>query len=191
MQAALFSNGRVICGPTHGHASSCLTDDEKDKALSGWYDAARKKFVYEDRFFYMKDIILIRHAHAVDDHLTRKGIAQITESLASLNSFYKPGIEIFSGPSERCEHTAFFIGTHLCLPAHVNEDLGEPVSDEKVTAALDAFPDSAIAVTHSDFIRKAVAMVGGTFMSYVPNFCLIRLSGNRLHDMAVFYENDD
>lgn len=191
MQTALFSNGRVVCGQTHGHAASCLTEAEKDQALSGWYDEAKKKFVYEDRVFYMKEIILIRHAHANNDHLTVKGIRQIISSLQSISSFYRPGLQIYSGPSERCEHTAYFLSTKLSVQGKVDDNLGEPVTDEKVIAALDAFPDQVMAVTHSDFIRKAVAMISGTFLSYVPNFCLMKLSGNHLHDMAVFYEDDE
>jgi hypothetical protein len=190
MQAALFANGKVVCGLSHGHAASCLTEEEKDKALSGWYDAARKKFVYDDRLLYMKEIVLVRHAHACQDHLTRKGISQITSSLKAMASFYKPGLEIRCGPSERCEHTAWFLSTHFCVPASVDDNLGEPVTDEKVVEALDSLPDCAIAITHSDFIRKAVAKIGGTFMSYVPNFCLMKLTGNHLDDMAVFYEDD-
>ena len=190
MQAAVFANGRVICGPTHGHAASCLTEAEKDAALSGWYDEARKKFIYDNKFFYMKEIVLIRHAHALQDHLTVKGISQITSSLKAMSSFFKPGLAVFSGTSERCEHTAFFLSTHFCVQAFTDENLGEPVSDAKVVAALDALPDCAIAVTHSEFIRRAVGMIGGTFMSYVPNFCLMKLSGNHLDDMAVFYADD-
>lgn len=190
MQAAIFANGRVVCGLTHGHASSCLADDEKDKALSGWYDAARKKFVYDDNFFYMKEIILVRHAHAINDHLSPKGLSQISSSLKSMTSFWKPGLEIRSGPSERCEHTASLLATHFGVRGVVDDNLGEPVTDEKVAAALDDFPDCCIAVTHCDFIRKTVAKIGGTFMSYLPNFCLLKLTGKHLDDMAVFYEEE-
>ena len=31
MQAALFANGRVVCGLSHGHAAFGLTEEEKDK----------------------------------------------------------------------------------------------------------------------------------------------------------------
>ncbi len=193
MQAAIFTNNRVVCGTTHGHAASCLSEEEKDKSLSGWYDEAKKKFVYADqtRFFYMKEIVFIRHAHAVNDHLTLKGISQITTSIKHMSSFYKPGLQIYSSPTERCEHSAFFLSTHFSVPGIVSELFEEPGADDKIIAALDTLSEHAIVVTHGEFIRKAIAKIGGTFMSYIPNFCLMRLSGNHLDDMAVFYADDN
>jgi phosphohistidine phosphatase SixA len=138
----------------------------------------------------LSSIIFVRHAHAFQDHLTSKGISQIRSSLKGLDSFYKPELKIVSSPAERCEHTAWFISTHLSVPGYVDENLGEPVTDEKVCAALDALPDCCMAITHSDFIRKAIAKLGGTFLNYIPNVCLLKITGNHLDDMAVFYEDD-
>ncbi len=191
MKAALYANGRVVTGVCHGHAFSSLNEGEKDNCVSGFYDDVKKKFVSDGRFFYMKDITLIRHAHACNDQLTQKGIRQITASLKHLEAFWKPNLQILSSPSERCEHTAYFIKTHFACHGYVDDKLSENATEEQIIACMDEMPEHVIAVTHSQFIRKAIGMVTGTFLSYIPNFSVLRMSGSHLDDMAVFYEDDN
>lgn len=192
MQAALYANGKVVTGVTHGHAFSCLTASEKDTCVSGRYDELKKKFVCEDdRFFYMKDITFVRHAHANGDYLTVRGIKQITTSVKHMAGFWEPNAFVLSSPAKRCQHTASLIQTYFGCSGYVEDNLAENVSDEQILACLDAMPSPVIAVTHSDFIRRAIFLVCGTLINYLPNLSVLKVSGSHLDNVSVFYEDDD
>ena len=185
MQAAIFINGTVISGPTHAHASSCVPDEDKDSIISGWYENQKKKFVYENRFFYMKEIVLIRHADAENDTLTSKGISQLQKTLPSLSSLYRPHLEIVSSPTERCEHTAWAICTHFGLSGKVNDEINEPANEENVVTVLDQLPDYSLVVVSADFLAHAVGKITGNYPSCVPNLCAIRLLANKPNEVVV------
>jgi hypothetical protein len=181
MQAAIFIHGQVLCGPTRESLAACMTDAD---AVSGFYHHDHKRFVSEDRQFYMKDIVLIRHADAEGDKLTGKGIAQIQSSLPRLNSLYRSNLEIISAPFERCEHTAWALATHFSLSAKANDSIREPATDENVSAALDELPDYAMLIVPADFLCLAVGKATGKFPSSVPNMAVIRLLANAAEEIA-------
>lgn len=184
MQTAVFVNGQVICGQTHAHAASCLTDEAKDNVIVGLYDEIKKKFVHDTGFFYMKEILLVRHADAENDKLTSKGLAQIHKSLSSFNPLYRANLELISSPNERCEHTAWAIGTHLTISGKVNDEISEPATEENVVAVMDSLPDYSLLVVSDDFICCAIETITRSRLLYVPNLCVMRLMPNKSEEIA-------
>ena len=65
---ALFANGKVVTGNNHGDAFSKLNVLEQEGSItSGFIDSDLNKFVSDDQEIYLKEILLLRHAH-VDDY---------------------------------------------------------------------------------------------------------------------------
>ena len=64
---ALFANGKLVVGANHGDAFSKLTEQEQDGNISsGFVDQQSHKFISDEQEIYLKEIILIRHAHTGD-----------------------------------------------------------------------------------------------------------------------------
>lgn len=63
---ALFANGRIVVGTNHGDAFSKLDAHEQENVSSGFVDPNNHKWISENEEFFLKELILIRHAHTGD-----------------------------------------------------------------------------------------------------------------------------
>jgi broad specificity phosphatase PhoE len=118
-RAALFVQGRVVLGVTHGDAFGQLTEIEQSAELliSGFFDPETQEFEADDtnQHFYDKEICLIRHAQPLDlfdpdTSISPEGVEQ-AEQVASFltESVDLEDVTCITSPLLRCLQTAQII----------------------------------------------------------------------------------
>lgn len=159
--AALYSNGKMVTGSNHGEAFGKLSLADQDGSIdSGFYDPETGKFFTEEFDFYIKQIFLIRHAEAIDDHLTKNGISQARRTAQFLCDNYDLSeFDAINSPQPRCQHTAQIISNTTGLTFHSDPNYKERMDEEtpteflqRIELALTSSPSRALIVTHSDVI---------------------------------------
>ncbi len=177
MQAALYTNGRCVTGVNHGDAFTKLTEREKDDCTSGFYDQSTGRFVSEDAgAFYVKRVILVRHGEYETPCLTKLGLTQARNTALFLSQLDLNGYTFLSSPYRRCQQTAAVIAgftghPFVTLEALGEQTFGQTVADFKgrVRECLDALPNFAVCVTHSDVVWEGIQLTcGATSVDLIP-----------------------
>ncbi len=159
MIAALYTAGKVVTGCHHGDAFSKLTEDEKDSPMrSGFIDPETLKFISDDCEFYLKKILMFRHAEAAGQDwncsITQIGRSQAEKAAAFVVCNFSD-YEMFASPYKRCYETAEIISRKVTGLA----DLQKQRPDESVKSfasrvghVLETLPEKSIVISHCDFI---------------------------------------
>ncbi|MGH7174760.1 MAG: histidine phosphatase family protein [Minisyncoccia bacterium] len=163
--AALMVGGRVVTGGNHGLAFSKLSEAEKDCSClrSGFLDLASGKFMdEEDADVEARCLLLIRHAEAVNDHLTDYG-REVALSVGDwLTRSACRDYAVYSSPRHRCQETSFLMGRSFTVTElldEVHED--EPGRNvwQRVERVMTNSARNAIFVTHQDILRCITSML--------------------------------
>lgn len=175
---ALYLNGKIVTGATHGHAFAELSDEEKEKVdsiVSGFFDENTGEFVDSDHdtTFYTKSIILIRHGNVIssenlDPDLSETGIDEVKK----ITYFLQKRVNLqntlaFVSPYLRCRHTAQIIADHTRIKFKVSQEIREESQDAhtdfftRLKDMLDALPSKSLLISHSDVIEAITRMATG------------------------------
>jgi broad specificity phosphatase PhoE len=169
--AALWTDGQVFTGSTHGDAYSKLTSDQKERTLlSGFWNPATGQFRTDDAEFYSKSVVLVRHSlvdNGSDPILTNLGLI-LAEYTANHLSTGLKNSKGFHSPANRCRQTAHIFATCLKFEFsqhHAIQDCCEEESSEEFCTRLrkfvDEIPDHSIVITHADCIIHIAQMLTG------------------------------
>ncbi len=197
---ALYVNGRVVTGLNHGMAYSKLSAEEKKSILtSGFLDHKIGKFVTEDdQEFYVKKIILIRHAQASDDYennpgITKEGHSQAERVAHFISTFSNISkYTVLSSPLRRCEETASIISNEAHMESSVCNKLADQDKKEncdefvsRLRELLHDLPTESILISHCNFIVNMVKLalineVNPNWNSAIPNASLTFVDHHKL-----------
>lgn len=190
MHAALYSQGKLVIGSNHGEAFSKLTDAEKEADIcSGFVDPEKLKFISDDKHFYLKKILLIRHADSVgliDSPITDLGKNQAVLVAKAIGFFenYKG----FCSPIRRCVETANVLSLHSRITFTIKESLLKQKHEEtnsqfvqRASDVLDELPEKSILVSHCDFIQVMIELATGIKISSdIPTCGSTYIENNRI-----------
>jgi broad specificity phosphatase PhoE len=195
--AALYVHGRIVTGTHHGDAFSKLTEAEKHNNIcSGFYDEERKKFFTDEKEFYLKKMILVRHAQADnqdDPSLTDYGRFQIQQAANFLNSFVNlSGYQGFTSPIKRCQETAEEFCNEINLSFRTNDKLkeydGEPPVQfgTRVKTLLEELPDKSVLISHCNLIANLAQLATGIDTSNlkIHNCCILFVENGTLSQLG-------
>tara|TARA_Y100000034_G_scaffold101414_1_gene125720 strand:- start:927 stop:1553 length:627 start_codon:yes stop_codon:yes gene_type:complete len=176
---ALYLNGKIVTGATHGHAFAELTDEEKanvENIVSGFFDKESGRFVDPDHDleFYTKSIILIRHGNvspftdSFDPDLSEEGVDEVKR----ITYFLQKRVNLqntlaYVSPYLRCRHTAQIIADHTRIRFKICQDIREESQDThsdfftRLKRTLDSLPDKSLLISHSDVIEVITKLATG------------------------------
>lgn len=195
--AALYTCGKVFTGTHHGDAFSKMNIHEKEQEIiSGFFDSVTGTFITDDDEFYIKKILLIRHATVNtenDPRLTGYGIDQSKFTAEFLKTSVDDISEykVFSSTSTRCKETSTIISQYLNIPCQSNEELVDKKTDENVVnfmvrikKILHHLPQKIILISHCNFIINAIQLTAGikNFTEHNPeclSFCSVTFVDNQ------------
>jgi broad specificity phosphatase PhoE len=184
MLAALYTGGKLVTGVNHGDAFSKLTEQEKEDCnsiCSGFVDLNTMKFISDDGEFYLKQIIMIRHADSEgqqdNSKLTDLGRCQANEAAAFLLAMSLQGFVPMCSPVRRCIETAIYIQRYCKIRFTIKQDLRKQVDGEtpesfnrRVQLMLDCLPAKTLIVSHCDFIHTMLTLsTRGSPSNNIPN----------------------
>lgn len=185
--AALFAGGKVVTGACHGDAFRQLTRAEQEGDISsGFLDPRTGMFVTDDTRFYVKKIILIRHAEACerchqcnqpcryrnspDPVISEYGRLQCEKAANFLTRM--PLLHQYVGFACDCcrvKATAVAIFGQIGMPLQFSNRFCDPGPDEtpyefldRVRAVIESLPENSIIVSHSDFVVNMAQIAMGT-----------------------------
>ena len=110
--AAIYTGKKIVVGSHHGEAFSKLSSDEQNRNLkSGFFDPENGFFICDEQSFYLKQLILIRHASITkskyDTGLSSFGLEQCYQATDFLiDHFDLTDFIGFYSPCRRCKETA-------------------------------------------------------------------------------------
>ena len=203
--AALFVNGRLFTGCHHGDAFSKLNSFEKTKPItSGFYDPQNNKFICDEQEFYLKKIIMVRHAQAEDEGndpgITDVGRLQVKQAATFFRSFIN--LKDFVGlasPMKRCQETAEV----FCNESNINFDVDEDLLDNdgvpesmfvsRLSILLDRLPTKSFLISHCNFIAKLTQLATGinTAKMAVPNCSITFIENNTVAHIGKVGNNEE
>jgi phosphohistidine phosphatase SixA len=177
---ALYLDGKIVTGVTHGHAFAELSEEEKakiDKIVSGFFDEETGQFIDPDNSleFYTKSIILIRHGQIaqpytenLDPDLSDEGIDEVKR----ITYFLQKRIDLHNtfacvSPYLRCRHTAQIIADHTRIRFKISHEIRDESHDAhsdfftRLKKVLDALPSKSLLISHSDVIEAITKMATG------------------------------
>lgn len=169
MKAAIFIEGTVVTGENHGIAFGKLSAEQQMAAqmASGFFDPETKKFIDpdHDQTTWMKKIILIRHAHVQNQHVTEIGRQQAHATADFLfNSFDLGNFEFIASPIARCVETlqqiSKEVSSDFCTDKRFTEmQEGEPLGEflGRLQECVDELPDRTLVCTHCDCILNLLS----------------------------------
>ena len=186
---ALFtSDGKVVTGSHHGDAFSKLTPAEQNgELLSGFIDQQTGKFVYGEQEFYLKRIILIRHAHvpdyfdpAIDEHGQSQcdRVIQFLRSTVSLVNF-----KAYASCCRRCWQSADRIYFSLGMKYECKNDFCNQRNADLVCCKSQPEEWYEDDYTFGERIRRVLA--------WLPEESIIIASGDFIAMMAQVASNYD
>ncbi len=167
--AALYADGKCVTGVNHGDAFSKLSEREKDICTSGFYDPATGRFDSEDcEAFYVKQLILIRHAEYETPFLTKRGLTQARNTALFLSQLDLDSYSFFASPYRRCQQTAAVIAGFVGARFETLDTLCEQGSGQtsgefrgQAQKCLDSLPNFSVCVTHCDVAAEIVYLATG------------------------------
>jgi phosphohistidine phosphatase SixA len=177
---ALYLNGKIVTGVTHGHAFAELSEEEKDQIdgiVSGFFDESTGQFIDPDTNveFYTKSIILIRHGNIaqpytenLDPDLSDKGVDEVKR----ITYFLQKRVNLqntvaFVSPYLRCRHTAQIIADHTRIKVKISNEIREESHDThsdfftRLKNTLGHLPAKSLLISHSDVIEAITRMATG------------------------------
>ena len=174
---ALYLNGKVVTGVTHGHAFAELSKEEKqkiDNIVSGFFDKETGQFIDPDNHieFYTKSLILIRHGNVDptinNPDLTDQGVNEVKK----ITYFLQKKVNLcdtaaYVSPKLRCLHTAQIIADHTRIKFKVSEEIREEPEDThsdlftRLKTTLNGLPNKSLLISHSDVIDAIIRMATG------------------------------
>lgn len=170
--AALFAGGRVVTGPCHGDAFRQLNLLEQNGQInSGFLDPLTGKFITDDQQFYIKKILLIRHAEpqdGIDPNITEFGRLQCQKAA---NFLLRLPIHQYVGFCCECKRTyatAMAIFGQVGLPLHVSSRFCDPFEESplkflnRLQEVIESLPEYSVIISHSDFIVNIAQLAMGT-----------------------------
>lgn len=168
-EAALFVEGKVVVGENHGVAFGKLSsEDQNSNLVSGFFNPQTKKFIDEEcKVMWLKKIVLIRHAHVNNLHLTEIGHQQ-TSAMSDflfenidLNSF-----EFITSPIDRCVETVQDICGKVSKDFHEDNGFIEKQEHEnpgefidRLCNSIDHLPENSVVCTHFDCIFEMLSFL--------------------------------
>lgn len=181
--AALYTSGKLVTGCCHGEAYGKLNESEKNQEIySGFIDQKKLKFIADDCEFYLKQIILMRHADSegkVNSGITEKGCCQVKQAATFFVNMKLTGYTGFCSPLRRCVDTALlmedYCNIHFSTYDSLNKrDDDEPVENfiHRVSHVLDILPEKSFLISHCDFIKTMAQLAVGIDVSLpeiIPN----------------------
>lgn len=172
MLAALYVNGKVVTGTHHADAFSKLSNDDKEGEIcSGFLDQQCGKFVCEDSQFYLKKIVMIRHAEAGDGddpEITTRGRTQTQRTASFLKSFVDlKEYTALTSPRQRCRQTAELLQDDIGLEFNIDEnlvddDFGSCNFDSRLSSLLNQLPSKSFLISHCNFITYLAQLATGS-----------------------------
>lgn len=187
--AALFTGGKVVTGGNHGEAFCKLTRLEREGSInSGFLDPQTGRFITEDDHqFYIKRIVLLRHAEACDFcyQCPRKTCKYKHSSNPTISEFGRLQCEKaanfiirtlpyhkyvgFCCDCKRVYATASSVFGQIGLPLQISNRFCDPFPGESVDAftariqeVIESLPENSIIVSHSDFVVNIAQVAMGT-----------------------------
>jgi broad specificity phosphatase PhoE len=191
--AALFVNGKIVTGNHHGEAYSKLNNHEKScSCQSGFFDPQQNRFVCDDNEFYVKKIIMVRHAEAeqgIDPGITELGRLQCVQTA----SFFKSLDDLqsyqgFTSPLARCQETAQVLCNEINLNFDVDCDLVDDDDEPhslfifRLKTLLKTLPDRSILISHCNFIANMAQLATGMEFDtlHLPNCSITVVENNNI-----------
>lgn len=154
--AALYVNGEIVTGENHGIAFGKLTVEQQISAelVSGFFDPDSQYFLTDSQSFWMKKILLVRHAHVENQHITDIGRQQASMVASFLQSNVH-GCEFFSSPVDRCQETLQEICKVLSCGYSTSDSFEEQRADEserdflhRLHNGIGSLPEFSVVCTH-------------------------------------------
>jgi len=136
---AIYLDGKVITGKTHGEAYGLLTDEEKknaDDIISGFIDSKTNRFFDVDSGieFYTKKFLFVRHGSVKDNQkepdLSQEGIFEVEKVASYLRAYNLKGCQAIVSPSLRCIRTAQIIADSTRITFEVEPSIQDKHPDE-------------------------------------------------------------
>lgn len=186
--AALYAGGRIVTGGNHGDAFGKLSRNEQDGDISsGFLDSQTGCFTTDEFQFYVKKIILIRHAEACAEcyqchkwHCSyRNSINPDINDYGRLQclkaaNFLMHVIPIhyyvaYSCDCQRTKATAISICGQLGIPLQLSNRFCDCLEGEtsyqfmeRLKEDIESLPENSIIISHSDFIVNLAQLAMGT-----------------------------
>ena len=184
-RAAIYVHGRIVTGIHHGEAYKKLTAQEKcENVCSGFLDEEHNKFLAEQKEFYLKRIILVRHADAENGSVTEYGRSQIQKAAIFLNAFVSLAeYSGFTSPVQRCQETAAEFSNEINLQFKTDEQLAESnESLESLKKLLENLPSKSFLISHCNLIATLAQLATGINMQEmkIDNCCIIFIKDNTI-----------
>lgn len=173
--AAIYTKGgRIVTGTHHGEAFGKMTIEEQDGIFSsGFYDPKTGEFVTDQDKFYIKQLLLIRHAEVNQDandpelsdsgRLQARSLGEILSEKLDLSGFMQ-----FSAVATRCQQTANILDsyTHLgveCLSCLQDINAKETPQSFiiRLKNTLDQLPEKSIVISHCNCILNLAQLALG------------------------------
>jgi broad specificity phosphatase PhoE len=198
--AALYTGKKVVTGACHGDAFNRLSVEEQDGELhSGFYDPETGSFVSDDKTFYNKELVLIRHANVFEGDnpgITPLGEDQCRQSSKLLqDNFDLVDFFFFSSPCQRCVETATSIVQGTKIDFSINNMLQDKNEKEsphhfllRLKEILFTLPQKSIVISHCNCIIHLAQMVSGLedittsnfWIGEIPHCSIIYVRGHDL-----------
>jgi len=177
---ALFVDGRIYTGYNHGEAFGKLTSEQRDNSqiTSGFIDPQSQEFRSEDMNFYLKQVILIRHAQPNLDgdnpSLCEQGRLQASKTAFFLSRQIElTDYEMFCSPARRCMETSEIFRNETNITFEERDELSafsEKETPDSFCLRLDSIakeiPFKSVLITHSDFIISLSEVVSGLSVNF-------------------------
>jgi len=186
LQAALYSNGKVVTGRNHGEAYNKLSPEDQERELqSGFLDPRTGRFLLDDDSqFYLKKILLIRHAQPTEEEYD-PGISEIGHMQCKrvanflMVRFNLPDFKVFCSPVRRCRETMDSIFEEIEIEKSIGPLYEKRYEDESIAAflerirhVLEILPQNSIVVSHCDYVVNMSQLA--LAMSDPASFCQVR-----------------
>lgn len=176
--AAIYAGGKVVTGTNHGDAFGKLSAVQKNgDVTSGFLDLKTGRFLTDDAQFFIKKIILIRHAEAPDDaSITDHGHLQCERTANFLLQFIDvPKYTAFACECDRVLETATAICSQVGLLLHkgirfCDPHEGETDFLERLQEVIESLPDCSIIISHSNFVVNMAQLALGSDITQCPKW---------------------
>lgn len=192
---ALYLDGKVVKGISHGHAFAELSKEEKkkiDNIISGFLDEETGQFIDPDHDlkFYTKQLILIRHGHinqdpsSLDPDLSENGINEVKRITYFLQKRMNlQNVFASVSPALRCKHTAQIIADHTRINFRISKEIIEECDNThsefftRLKKMLDILPSKSLLITHHDVIEAMIRLATGVdAVAHIPTASVTLIS---------------
>lgn len=167
--AAIYAGGKVVTGTNHGDAFGKLTITQQDgEVTSGFLDPQTGRFFTDNVQFFIKKIILIRHAEADDKSITDFGRLQCERTANFLLQFLDISqYTAFACVCDKVLETATAICSQIGLSVKSNSRFCDPQKNEtdfltRLQNVIESLPDNTVIISHSNFVVNMAQLALGS-----------------------------